>query len=171
MREKIFIPFLAIIFLFGCSNNNPVESGYYDISNKFHFAAIDSQNSNIDDIVSGKLNSSFSFPAKKYLFGSEDKVYWYKTSIKRELLFEESSYIDIHGKAAVNFQLSLILYGFILALLIVPIAIFTLGLGVVAIAIGIIPAIILKIVLIISASIKASSGEYYTYPFTIEFIK
>ena len=58
----------------------------------------------------------------------------------------ESSYIDTHGKSAVNFQLSLILYGFILALLIVPIAIFTLGLGVVAIAIGIIPAIILMAV-------------------------
>ncbi len=71
----------------------------------------------------------------------------------------ESSYIDAHGKSAVNFQLSLILYGFLLALLIIPIAIFTLGLGLVAIAIGIIPAIILKIILIISASIKANNGE------------
>lgn len=82
----------------------------------------------------------------------------------------ESSYIDAHGKA-VNFQLSLILYGFLLALLIIPIAIFTLGLGLVAIAIGIIPAIILKFILIITASIKANNGEQYHYPFTIEFIK
>ena len=29
---------------------------------------------------------------------------------------EDSSYINAHGKAAVNFQLSLILYGFLLAL-------------------------------------------------------
>jgi uncharacterized protein len=83
----------------------------------------------------------------------------------------ESTFIDTHGKSAVNFQLSLILYGFLLALLIIPIAIFTLGLGIIAIIIGIIPAIILNFVLIISASIKANSGEYYTYPFTIEFIK
>jgi uncharacterized Tic20 family protein len=83
----------------------------------------------------------------------------------------ESSYIDTHGKAAVNFQMSLVLYGFLLALLIVPIAILTLGLGIIAIVIGIIPAIILKIVLIISASIKANNGERYNYPFTIEFIK
>ena len=83
----------------------------------------------------------------------------------------ESSYIDAHGKAAVNFQLSLILYGFLLALLIIPIAIFTLGLGLVAIALGIIPAIILKFILIITASIKANNGEQYHYPFTIEFIK
>lgn len=83
----------------------------------------------------------------------------------------ESSYIDAHGKAAVNFQLSLILYGFLLALLIVPIAILTLGLGIIAIVIGIIPALILYCVFIISASIKANNGEYYNYPFTIEFIK
>ena len=83
----------------------------------------------------------------------------------------ESSYINNHGKAAVNFQLSLIVYSFLLALLIIPIAIFTLGLGLVAIAIGIIPAIILKFILIISASIKANNGEQYHYPFTIEFIK
>ncbi|WP_456463341.1 DUF4870 domain-containing protein [Lutibacter sp.] len=83
----------------------------------------------------------------------------------------ESSYINIHGKSAVNFQLSLLLYGFLLALLFVPIVIFTLGLGLIAIIIGIIPAILLKIVLIIIASMKASNGEFYKYPFTIEFIK
>ena len=83
----------------------------------------------------------------------------------------ESSYIDSHGKSAVNFQLSLIVYGFLLALLIIPIAIFTLGLGLVAIVLGIIPAIILKFILIISASMKANNGEQYHYPFTIEFIK
>ncbi|WP_457617650.1 DUF4870 domain-containing protein [Lutibacter sp.] len=83
----------------------------------------------------------------------------------------ESSYINIHGKSAVNFQLSILLYGFLLALLFVPIVIFTLGLGLIAIIIGIIPAILLKIVLIIIASMKASNGEFYKYPFTIEFIK
>ena len=83
----------------------------------------------------------------------------------------ESVYIDNHGKAAVNFQLSLMLYGFLLALLIIPITIFTLGLGLIAVILGIIPIIILIIVSIISASIKATHGEYYHYPFTIEFIK
>lgn len=83
----------------------------------------------------------------------------------------ESSYIDEHGKSAINFQLSLIVYGFLFALLIIPIAIFTLGLGLIAIALGILPAIILKFILIISASIRANNGEQYQYPFTIEFIK
>jgi len=83
----------------------------------------------------------------------------------------ESIFIDEHGKAAVNFQLSIMLYCFLLAILILPITILTLGLGLIAIIIAIIPAAILNIVLIISASIKASNGEYYNYPFTIEFIK
>jgi len=83
----------------------------------------------------------------------------------------ESTYIDEHGKAAVNFQLSILVYCFLLALLIIPITIFTLGLGLIAVLIAIIPAIILKIVFVISASIKATHGEYYNYPFTIEFIK
>ena len=84
---------------------------------------------------------------------------------------EDSSYINDHGKAAVNFQLSWVLYGFLLVLLFVPIAILTLGLGIIAIVIGIIPAVILKIALTTNASIKANSGERYDYPFTIEFIK
>ena len=83
----------------------------------------------------------------------------------------ESVYIDTHGKAAVNFQLSLMLYCFLLALLIIPITIFTLGLGLIAVILGIIPVIILIIVSVISASLKATHGEYYQYPFTIEFIK
>ena len=83
----------------------------------------------------------------------------------------ESTYIDTHGKAAINFQLSLMLYSFLLALLIIPLTIFTLGLGLVAVLLGIIPAIILIIATVISASIKATNGEYYEYPFTIEFIK
>jgi hypothetical protein len=83
----------------------------------------------------------------------------------------ESSYIDAHGKSAVNFQLSLILYGILLAILILPITLLTLGLGLIAILLAIIPVAILIIVFIISASLKATNGEYYNYPFTIEFIK
>ena len=83
----------------------------------------------------------------------------------------ESAYIDTHGKAAMNFQLSLMLYSFLLALLIIPLTIFTLGLGLIAVILSIIPVFILIIVSVISASIKATHGEYYSYPFTIEFIK
>ena len=84
---------------------------------------------------------------------------------------EESTFIDHHGKSAINFQLSLLLYGFLLALLIVPITIFTLGLGLIALGLACIPYIILKFIVIITASMKANKGESYEYPFTIEFIK
>lgn len=83
----------------------------------------------------------------------------------------ESSFIDEHGKAALNFQLSITLYSFLLALLIIPITILTLGLGLIAVILGIIPAFILTLVFVIGASIKASNGELYDYPFTIDFIK
>lgn len=84
---------------------------------------------------------------------------------------KESTFIDYHGKSAVNFQLSLLFYGFMLALLIIPITIFTLGLGLIAIGLACIPYIILKFIVIITASIRANNGETYEYPFTIEFIK
>ncbi len=83
----------------------------------------------------------------------------------------ESSFTDSHGKSAVNFQLSLVLYGFLLAIFIVPITIFSLGLGLIAVIILYIPYLILKIIVIITASISANNGESYKYPFTIDFIK
>jgi hypothetical protein len=83
----------------------------------------------------------------------------------------ESTYIDAHGKSALNFQLSLLFYSLLLAILLIPITILTLGLGIIAIILGIIPALILTIAFIIAASLKASKGEYYDYPFTIAFIK
>ncbi len=84
---------------------------------------------------------------------------------------DESTFIDSHGKAAVNFHLSFIIYEFLLALLIVPIAIFTLGIGVILVLFALIPIAILKIIVIILASLKANEGEYYEYPFTIALIK
>lgn len=83
----------------------------------------------------------------------------------------ESEFIDSHGKAALNFQISLYVYAILLTILIIPITILTLGIGLVAILISIIPILILQVVVIILASIKANNGEYYQYPFTIDFIK
>ena len=79
-------------------------------------------------------------------------------------------YIVYHYSEFLTYSCILV-YCFLLALLIIPITILTLGIGLIAILIGIIPAILLKIVLIISASIKATNGEYYNYPYTIEFVK
>ena len=73
----------------------------------------------------------------------------------------ESPEIDAHGKESLNFQLSMLIYdvvAFILCFILIGIPILIL-------------LWILNTVFVIIASIKASEGELYRYPFTIRFIK
>lgn len=112
---------------------------------------------------------------------------------------EASEFVDYNGKQVLNFQLSLLLYSLLLAMIAIPIFIVTVfnnvpfnavihdndfvinnlnlenitGVLVVGIT-AVILFISLKIVeffLIIYASIKTSNGEKYKYPLTIPFIK
>ncbi len=72
----------------------------------------------------------------------------------------DSPEIDAHGKESLNFQLSMLIYDAIAAILCI-------------ILIGIPILIILWIantVLVIIASIKASEGNFYRYPLTIRFL-
>ncbi len=74
---------------------------------------------------------------------------------------DESAFVDINGKEALNFQISITIYvlvSLVLTLLLVGIALL--------LAIG-----IADLVLIIIAGIKASKGEAYRYPLTIRFIQ
>ena len=112
---------------------------------------------------------------------------------------DKSEFVNHHGKQTLNFQLSLLLYTLVLALIAIPIffavilqnipmqAVFNdenfvirnfnfegnIGL----ISIGLTAVLlfgVLKFVeffLVIYASIKASNGELYKYPLTISFIK
>ena len=112
---------------------------------------------------------------------------------------DKSEYVNHHGKQALNFQLSLLLYTLILALIAVPIFItvflqnlpmeavfndedfiirnFDFNGNIALISIGATAVLlfgVLKFVeffLVIYASIKASNGELYKYPLTIPFIK
>ena len=105
---------------------------------------------------------------------------------------EKSRFLDTHGKEAVNFNISYVLYIFILGISILPFAFGTfinhmrhyndfdfdfnfsdgsglfgfLGMGALITIIG-----LLKIALIIIAAMKSKEGENYKYPFTIKFIK
>jgi uncharacterized Tic20 family protein len=72
----------------------------------------------------------------------------------------ESPEIDAHGKESLNFQLSMLIYdavAFVLCFFLIGIPILVL-------------LWILNTVFVIIASIKASEGELYRYPFTIRFI-
>ena len=72
----------------------------------------------------------------------------------------ESTFIDFNGKEAVNFNISVTLYGAIAALSML-----------VVVGIILLPAVVITgIVLAIIAGVKASNGEIYRYPFIIRFI-
>jgi uncharacterized protein len=74
---------------------------------------------------------------------------------------EEYPFVNEQGKEALNFQISVLIYGIISAFLCLIIIGFLLLL-----ALG-----IFQIVMIIIASVKASNGEDYRYPLTIRFIR
>ncbi len=96
-----------------------------------------------------------------------------------EMKKRESDFLDQNGKEAVNFNLSFLLYSFILGISIFPFAFRSIFselhhfdlFGIVSMAsfIGILA--IVRFILIIVAATKANQGEVYKYPLTIKFIK
>jgi uncharacterized protein len=69
--------------------------------------------------------------------------------------------IDEHGKESLNFQISMLIYNLIAAVLcLVLIGFFILGI-----------LHILNLVLVIVASVRASEGKLFRYPLTIRLIK
>jgi uncharacterized Tic20 family protein len=74
---------------------------------------------------------------------------------------DESVWVDQNGKSALNFQLSMLLY----MVLTLPLFIIIVGIPIMAFL------LVLKIICIIIASVKASKGEEFKYPITIPFIQ
>jgi uncharacterized Tic20 family protein len=74
---------------------------------------------------------------------------------------DESVWIDINGKASMNFQLSILLY----IVLAIPLCFIIIGIPIIAF-LG-----VLKIVCVIIASIKSAKGERFKYPISIPFIQ
>ncbi len=72
----------------------------------------------------------------------------------------DSPEIDAHGKESLNFQLSMLIYDAIAAILCI-----------ILIGIPILIALwIMNTVFVIIASIRASEGKFYRYPITIRFL-
>jgi uncharacterized Tic20 family protein len=72
----------------------------------------------------------------------------------------ESPEIDAHGKESLNFQLSMLIYdaiAFVLCFVVIGIPILIL-------------LWVLNTIFVIVASLKASEGKLYRYPFTIRFL-
>lgn len=74
---------------------------------------------------------------------------------------DESEWINVNGRNALNFQLSILLY----MVLAVPLCFIILGIPI------IVALSILKVVCIIVASVKAPKGELFRYPLSIPFIQ
>lgn len=75
----------------------------------------------------------------------------------------DSPFLDDHGREALNFQITLIIY----TILIVPAGILTCGLGFIVFPIGL---YVLALIGMIKAATAANRGEFYRYPMTIRFI-
>lgn len=75
---------------------------------------------------------------------------------------DQSPFLDDHGRESTNFQLSLLIY----AVLIIPLAVMTCGMG----ALLAIPLLVLNIVGCVLAAKAAHRGEYYRYPMSIRVV-
>jgi uncharacterized Tic20 family protein len=74
---------------------------------------------------------------------------------------DESPEIDAHGKEAVNFQLSMLIYNVVAAVF----CIVLIGFAFLAVL------WVLNAIFVIIAAIQASDGKFYRYPMTIRFIQ
>lgn len=84
---------------------------------------------------------------------------------------KESAYIDDHGREALNFQISLLIYSIVLPIIAIPIGLLLLGVGILAtVPIAAIFPYVLGLVGLIMGSMAANRGEMYRYPMTIRFL-
>jgi len=112
---------------------------------------------------------------------------------------EQSEFVDHNGKQVLNFQLSILIYSLVLAMIAIPIFLYTVlknvsindiindrhiifenfdyGNSIGILTIGVLALLIIACIkiaeffLVIYAAVKASNGEEYNYPMTIPFLK
>ncbi|MEM9373419.1 MAG: DUF4870 domain-containing protein [Planctomycetota bacterium] len=82
----------------------------------------------------------------------------------------DSDFIDDHGREAVNFQITLIIYAIGLPILAALIGVLTCGVGLVLMIPAIILPYVLGIIGMIQAATAANRGEFYRYPMTFRFL-
>jgi uncharacterized Tic20 family protein len=74
---------------------------------------------------------------------------------------DNSEFVDEHGKEALNFQISILIYALAAGLLCF-----------VCIGLFLLPAVyIFDLIFLLIAAVKANNGERYCYPLSIRFIK
>ncbi len=83
---------------------------------------------------------------------------------------EKSSYIDDHGREAVNFQITLLLYTIILPAIAAIIGVITCSVGFVLLVPAIFGPYILGLVGMIMGAMAANRGEFFRYPMTLRLL-
>ncbi len=143
---------------------------------------------NIASIIHISTLSKYFFPFGNFIM---PLIFWVMNK-------DKSSFIDGHGKQAINFQLSILLYAVVIASLTIPLFFFGIinhldfpefwnyhhfdyhisdhqGVQIAIVtliaAFITIAAMVLELVFIIKATSKANQGEEYKYPITIQFLK
>ena len=77
--------------------------------------------------------------------------------------------VDMHGKAALNFNISITLYALIAAAISLPLIFVLIGIPLLVAAIA--GLFIWWIVATVVAAVKAGNGEFWEYPLTIRFLR
>ena len=74
---------------------------------------------------------------------------------------DESEWVNINGKASLNFQISILLY----TVLLIPLCFIIVGIPL------LVTLLVLEFVCIILASIRSAKGEVFKYPLSIPFLQ
>jgi uncharacterized Tic20 family protein len=145
---------------------------------------------NVAAIIHLSAFSKFIFPLGNFIM---PLIFWIMNK-------DKSEFVDKHGKQAINFQLSILLYTFFIGAITIPLFLFGIlnhidfpefwqtydfdfnfhlsrhdnyNIIIFSILAGllVIAGFILEIIFIIIATSKANQGEPYKYPLTINFLK
>ena len=83
---------------------------------------------------------------------------------------DESRFVDYHGKEALNFMLSMLIYSLGLMAVMMVVGVVTLGFGFFILFPAYFVLVIGSLVLEIMACLAANRGEWHRYPYTIRMI-
>jgi hypothetical protein len=88
------------------------------------------------------------------------------------LMKRDDAAVEPHARAALNFQLSLLIYFIVGSILAFIFAVTVIGLVVaVPLVIALLALVVLELVFALLASLAASRGELYLYPLSLNLIK
>lgn len=82
-----------------------------------------------------------------------------------------SARVRAHAVESLNFQLSMLLYSVTLTIVMLVVAVATIGLGLIVMIPALIALGLFWVVVMVIASVQASNGGFYRYPLNIRFVR